>query len=108
MRTSELVKLEKLLEMGKPKEEILEEMRPKRNGNENRAPEGGISQSEASRKYGVAQRNISRWVSRGYIPVLLRTRREVYIDESKLVKIIECYKSAPGQVKKTVKHQFAS
>jgi len=66
-------------------------------------PEGGISQSEGSRKYGVRQENISRWVSKGYIPVLLRTNREVYVDEAALAELVKRYQQDPGQGKKTIK-----
>lgn len=108
MRRSELEKLKKLFDMGKNREEILKELEPRRgNGNGYDPPKGGISQSEASRKYGVTQSSISQWVRHGYIPVLLRTKREVYIDEARLVEVIKCYKASPGQGKKTVKHQFA-
>jgi hypothetical protein len=71
-------------------------------------PPGGISQSEASRRYGVAHSTISRWTSAGYLPVLLRTNKEVYVEEAKLIMVIRCYKSAPGRGKKTVKREFAS
>ncbi|MBN2076587.1 MAG: hypothetical protein JW762_13645 [Dehalococcoidales bacterium] len=65
-------------------------------------PKGGISQSAASRKYGIKQVNISRWVSKGYIPVLLRTNREVYIAEDKLAEIARHYLNDPGQGKRTI------
>jgi hypothetical protein len=71
-------------------------------------PPGSISQSAASRKYGIGSATISRWASAGYIPIVLRTRREVYIDEAKLLKVINCFKKSPGQGKKTVKRKFAS
>jgi len=71
-------------------------------------PAGGISQSEASRKYGVRSNTISRWTSAGYVPVLMRTTKEVYIDEKKLAEVVAAFKSAPGQGKKTVKRKFAA
>jgi hypothetical protein len=71
-------------------------------------PPGGISRSAASRKYHVPKTTIYGWVKRGYIPVLLRTRKEVYIDEAKLAEVVECFKKSPGQGKKTVKRKFAS
>jgi transposase len=77
-------------------------------------PTGGISQSAASRKYGVARITIWGWVHRKkqngeyYIPVLLKTKKEVYIDEAKLAEVVECFKKSPGQGKKTVKRKFAS
>jgi len=71
-------------------------------------PPGGISQSEAKRKYGIAQTTISGWVSKGYIPLLLRTTKEVYIDEAKLAEVVKCFKQSPGQGKKIVKRKFSS
>jgi len=66
-------------------------------------PEGGISLSEASRKYKVVKSTLSRWVSKGYIPVKLRTNREVYIDEAALADLVKKYRQNPGQGKKTAK-----
>jgi len=66
-------------------------------------PEGGISQSAASRKYKVRQETISRWVAKEYIPVMLRTKREVYVEESALAELVKKYRQDPGQGKKTVK-----
>ena len=104
MRQSELEKLKEMLDKGIDKEVILEKLRPKRNGNGNfRIPEGGISQSEASRKYDIPQQTISRWVLKGYIPVLLRTNKEVYISEASLKELVKRYKENPGQGKKTAK-----
>ena len=65
-------------------------------------PEGGVSQSEASRKYEIRQDQISRWVSKGYLPIKLRTNREVYVDEDILIELVKCYKKDPGQGKKTI------
>jgi len=66
-------------------------------------PKGGISLSAAGRKYKILQQTISRWVSKGYIPVLLRTKREVYVEESALAELVEKYRQDPGQGKKTVR-----
>lgn len=66
-------------------------------------PEGGISQSAASRKYEVYQQTISRWVEKGYIPVVLRTKKEVYIDEEALAAIVADYNQSPGRGKKTIR-----
>lgn len=103
MRESERQKLADLLKSGRPAEEILEAMKPKRNNRVNKPPAGGISQSEASRQYNIPQTTISGWVLTGYVPVLLRTKKEVYIDEAALVKVIEVYRKSPGRGKKTVK-----
>jgi hypothetical protein len=66
-------------------------------------PEGGISLRAAERKYGIPNRTISRWAARGLIPILLRTKNELYVDEIVLKKLIEKYKQAPGRGKRTIK-----
>lgn len=66
------------------------------------APEGGISIREAARKYDIDHSTISRWVSRGYIPVLLREKNWVYINEKILVEYINKYKQDAGKGKKTI------
>src|SRR4030042_4189866 len=81
----------RVLEVAKAKEESRRRQPPPP------PPPGGISQSAASRKYKVSQRNISRWTSAGYIPTILRSKREVYIDEAKLANVVNCYKKSPGQ-----------
>ena len=72
------------------------------------APEGGISLREAARKYGVHSPTISRWVKRGYINILLRTKNELYIDEAELAKVIKIYKESPGQGRITLKQKLSS
>lgn len=69
-------------------------------------PAGSISQSEGARKYFVSQGLISRWVSAGYIPVILRTNKEVYIDESKLAEIAKVFLKKPGRGRRTVQKKF--
>ena len=66
------------------------------------APEGSISIREAARKYNIVHSTISRWVSRGYIPVLLRDKNWVYVNECVLVEYINKYKQNSGKGKKTV------
>lgn len=66
-------------------------------------PEGGISLSDAKRKYGVSHQTLSRWVKRGYIQILLRTNKELYISKAELGKIAEAYLKNPGQGKRTLK-----
>lgn len=68
------------------------------------APEGGISIREASEKYDVPSPTISRWVSKGLIPVILRTKNWVYVNEDNLAEIVTKYKLNPGRGKKTIKH----
>ena len=75
--------------MGRTKEEILEAMKPKRNGNGHRRPEGGISIREAARKYGVSRSNLSRWAKQGILPVLQRTENWLYVDEVVLRELIQ-------------------
>ena len=61
-------------------------------------PEDGISISEASRKYGrPTTGTICRWIRRGYIRVLKKTPREVYISETDLRRVLEIYDQSPGQ-----------
>lgn len=67
------------------------------------APKGGICLMEAERKYRIPNPTISRWVKRGYIPVLLRTKKELYIDEAKLIEVVSLYKESPGQGKRTIR-----
>lgn len=66
-------------------------------------PPGSISLSAATRKYNVYLSTIQRWVKRGLIPVVLRSRRYKYIDESKLVETIKRYRKNPGQGKQTLR-----
>ena len=89
MRESERIKLKKLLDMGKPKEEILEAMKPNRRKDGHSTPEGGISLRAAARKYGIPRTTLSRWIKNGELPVLARTPNWLYIDESSLIKYLE-------------------
>jgi hypothetical protein len=68
-------------------------------------PEGGISLRAAERKHHIPCGTLCRWVQRGLIPVLLRTPNWLYVDEAKLVEVIQRYKQNPGQGKKTIKTQ---
>lgn len=67
------------------------------------APKGGIGIRAAGRKCEIANPTISAWVKKGYIPVILRTKNTLYIDESELLKVVELYKKNPGQGKNTLK-----
>jgi len=69
-------------------------------------PEGGICLRQASRKYGVPNPTLSIWVKKGYIPILLRTKNELYVDESKLAELIRLYLTSPGQGKNTLKQRL--
>lgn len=66
-------------------------------------PEGGISLRAAERKYSIPAKTFSRWVTKGLIPVLLRTPNWLYVDEAKLIELIQRYRQNPGQGKKTIK-----
>ncbi len=72
------------------------------------APPGGIGIREAGRKYNVASVNISKWVRKGFIPVLLETKNIKYIDEPTLVKVIQIYLEAPGRGRWTVRKALTS
>jgi hypothetical protein len=61
------------------------------------APEGGISLSEGSRKYGIPHPTISRWVKYGYISIKRDDGWIIYIDEAKLKVLATVYKSDPGR-----------
>lgn len=91
---------------------VLEAVIEERQNNEKElrptAPEGSISLRAACRKYGVLNSTLSGWVKRGYIPVLLRTRNWLYIDEAKSAQVIDLYKQDPGQGKKTVKRELST
>lgn len=65
-------------------------------------PEGGISIRAGGRKYDIYSPTISRWVEKGLIPVLLRTKNEVYIDEFVLSQLAKRYKQDPGRGKRTI------
>jgi hypothetical protein len=83
---------------------LIREMAKKRQRPERQpAPDGSISIREAERKYGISARTISGWVSKGYIPILLRTKNWLYISEAELVKFINLYKTDQGQGKQTIK-----
>jgi len=71
-------------------------------------PEGGISLRATARKYRINHRTLSRWVRMEYIPVLLRTKNEVYIDENKAAEVIKLYKTSPGQGKKTIAQMMSN
>lgn len=66
------------------------------------APEGGISIRAAGRKYDIPFKTISRWAQRGFIPILLRTRNELYISEASLAQIASKYKSLPNSSRRTI------
>ncbi len=65
-------------------------------------PDGGISLRSASRKYGIPHPTLSRWVKKGYVPILLRTRNELYVNDALLSQLIKRYRQNPGQGKNTI------
>ena len=67
------------------------------------APEGGISLRAASRKYGIPNQTLSRWVKKGLIPTITRTRNELYADELALAEQAAEYLKNPGRGKWTIK-----
>lgn len=66
-------------------------------------PVGGISLRAAERRYGIKHETISLWIRRGYIPSLLRTKNERYVNENQLAQLINAYKQNPGRGKRTIK-----
>jgi len=66
------------------------------------APQGGISLKNAEREYGINTGTLSRWVKKGLIPVLLRTKNWLYVDRSILEEVVIRYKKDPGRGKKTL------
>jgi hypothetical protein len=70
-------------------------------------PEGGISQSKASRKYKIARTTILGWIAKGYIPIILRTKKDVFIDEHKLAELVELFKKSPGRGKSTIRRNIS-
>jgi len=61
------------------------------------APEGGISLSEASRRYNIPHQTISRWVKAGYINKLMYDGYALYIDENRMEQIANAYHIRPGR-----------
>jgi hypothetical protein len=61
------------------------------------APKGGISLSAAQNKYGVPNPTICRWAKKGYLPILMKTRFETFVDENYCAKLAEAYKTDPRQ-----------
>lgn len=82
-------------------QEMERSMAGKQNG-KNESPSGGICLRAAERKYGISARTISRWVARGLIAPILRTKNELYLDEIVLCELIAKYKKAPGRGKRTI------
>ena len=72
------------------------------------APEGGISLSGAGRKYGIPKGTLSRWCKKHNIPVLLRTTRELYVDEIRLAQLITEYQKDPGRGKRTAQQPLSA
>jgi hypothetical protein len=66
-------------------------------------PDGGICLREAARKYGMRHTTLVLWVKMGYIPVILETKNEKFINEEVTSKIIHKYKNFNGEGRKTLK-----
>jgi len=64
-------------------------------------PEGGISLRKAEKKFGVLHSTLSRWVQKGLLPVLSRTKNWLYVDEKRLEELLTKYKKDPGKGKRT-------
>jgi hypothetical protein len=60
----------------------------------------GIGIAEAGRKYSIPFPTISRWVKRGFIPVIGKVgKQKLLIDESYIAYCAEVYKNNSGQGK---------
>lgn len=110
---AETDKLAKVL--NKPREEIrmvLKAMLEERKNNKRQPkpppPERGICLRAAERKYGIGNRTLSAWAKLGYLPIIKRTKNELYIDEVRLVQIIDAYKSLPSGQRQTIKKAIAA
>lgn len=66
-------------------------------------PPGGISLREASRRHGIPDRSIGRWVKQGLIPILKTTRNEVYIDGDYFAKLVKKYKAHTGSKRRSMR-----
>jgi hypothetical protein len=71
-------------------------------------PEGGISLSDAERKYGIPNETISRWVKRGWLLVLKRTKSKVYVAETEIIKLASIYKKDGGRGSWAIKKMMES
>jgi hypothetical protein len=83
-------------------EAVIEDRQNHRRQPKQSPPEGGISLRAAGRKYDIPSGTLCRWIQKGLVPVLLRTLNWLYVDEAKLVEVIQRYKQNPGQGKKTI------
>lgn len=66
-------------------------------------PTGGITIAAAGRKYHIAHTIIWHWVQKGYVPVLLRTKRGIFIDEIIAARLVEVYQRSPKHGKSRVR-----
>lgn len=83
-------------------EERLRNLKARGAGQPIERPQGGIGIREAGRKYRISGKTISRWVSRGLIPVIMETPTVKYIDAKTMSEIAIRYKSDSGRGKRTV------
>ena len=103
------IALEARVEKEKAERVICEMLKRAENHKRQKAPlcpDGGISLSAAERKYNVPNPTIYRWKQRGLFTVLLKTAREVYVNESELAKVVKQYLEDPGRGKKTLRRGF--
>jgi hypothetical protein len=83
-------------------ETVIEERQNHRKQPKPSPPKGSISLMDAERNYGIAHQTLSRWVKRGLIPILLRTKNWLYVDEARLAEVVKRYRENPGQGRKTI------
>ena len=84
----------------KPREEckmvldaVIEDRRNHKRQPKPEPPEGGISLRAAGRKYNTPPRTISRWVEQGFLPTILETKNEKFINEATFAELIAKYNS---------------
>jgi hypothetical protein len=69
-------------------------------------PAGGISIRAASRKYKIQSSTISRWVKRGILKPILKTKNELYIFETDIFIISQKYNQSRGRGKREIIKDF--
>lgn len=65
-------------------------------------PEGGITLGEAEKLYDINHNTFRRWVEAGFIPVIRKDKRRIFIDEKITGEVVKRYRQAPGRGFRTV------
>lgn len=82
--------------------QMVEDHKERRRRHSPPPPVGSIALRVAERKYGIPSSTLCRWVKRGLIPIIDRTKNWLYVDETHLVRIVALYNTNPGQGKRTL------